>query len=45
VHVLSFADEEGWRGYLADPERLGHRALLAGEPVGQRVLEALVDVS
>jgi hypothetical protein len=44
VHLLSFASEESWRGYLADPERLAHRATLAGAPVGRRVLEALTDV-
>lgn len=43
--MLSFADEGAWRGYLADPERLSHRTMLAGELVDQRVVEALTDVS
>ncbi|SDC08545.1 hypothetical protein SAMN05660690_0480 [Geodermatophilus telluris] len=45
VHVLSFASDAAYRGYLADPERLAHRAVLAGTPVQQRVLEGVVEVS
>ncbi|RBY91679.1 hypothetical protein DQ244_10280 [Blastococcus sp. TBT05-19] len=43
VHVLSFAEESGYRDYLADPERGGHRSLLTGVETSQRVLEGLVD--
>ena len=45
VHVLSFASDAAYRAYLADPERLGHRAVFTGVPVEQRVVEGLVDVS
>lgn len=41
---LSFADEGGWRDQVTDQERLGHRAMLAGASVDQRMLEALSDV-
>ena len=44
VHVLSFASESAYRGYLAEPERVAHRALLAGVELGQRVVEFLTDV-
>ena len=44
VHVLSFASEAAYRGYLADPDRLAQRVVLAGVTVSQRVLEGLVDV-
>ena len=44
VHVLSFGSESAWRGYLDDPARAAHRAVLAGVTVEQRVLESLVDV-
>ena len=44
VHVLTFASDAAYRGYLADPERLGHRAVLEGVPVEQRVLEGMADV-
>ena len=44
IHVLAFASESGYRGYLSDPERAGHRSLLAGVDVSQRVVESLVDV-
>ncbi|PRY51974.1 hypothetical protein LY71_101346 [Geodermatophilus tzadiensis] len=44
VHVLTFASEAAYRGYLADPERLGHRGVLDGVSVGQRVLEGMVDL-
>ncbi len=43
VHLLSFASETAYRGYLADPERLAQRVVLAGVTVSQRVLEGLVD--
>jgi hypothetical protein len=44
VHVLSFASESAYRGYLDDPERVAHRDLLAGVRLAQRVVEALLDV-
>ena len=44
VHVLSFASERAYCGYLGDPERVGHRSLLAGVDVVQRVVESLTDV-
>lgn len=44
VHVLSFASEQAYRGCLGDPERVGHRSLLAGVEVVQRVVEAVTDV-
>jgi len=44
VHVLTFASDAAYRGYLADPERLGHRGVLGGVSVDQRVLEGMVDV-
>ena len=39
VHVLSFASRAGVDAYLADPERAGHRALLDGVTLEQRVVE------
>jgi len=44
VHVLSFVTEAAWCGYLDDPERAAHRAVLADAPVEQRVLAGLRDV-
>ena len=44
VHLLSFDSEDAYRGYLADPERATHRALLAGVQLDQRVVENLSDV-
>ena len=44
VHVLSFPAEGAYRGYLDDPERVGHRALLKGHEPRQRVVESLADV-
>jgi hypothetical protein len=44
VHVLSFASEEAYRGYLTSPERAAHRGLLDGVALGQRVVESLTDV-
>ncbi|MCU1607645.1 MAG: hypothetical protein JWP46_4110 [Modestobacter sp.] len=44
VHVLSFPSDQAYRGYLADPERLGHQSLLVGVDVGRRVLASLTDV-
>jgi hypothetical protein len=44
VHVLTFGSDVAYRGYLADPERLRHRAVLDDIPVQQRVLEGMVDV-
>jgi uncharacterized protein (DUF1330 family) len=38
VHVVSFADQEGFESYLADEERQSHRKLLEGLDVAQRVL-------
>ena len=39
LHVVSFADREGYLAYLADPDRQALRPLLAGVEVTQRVLE------
>ena len=39
VHVVSFGSRAGYDGYLTDPERAGHRALLEGVAVEQRLLE------
>ena len=44
VHVLSFASQATYRGYIGDAERERHRALLAGVPLTQRVVESLSDV-
>ena len=44
VHVLSFPTDSAFRAYLGDPERAGHRALLDGVAVTQRVVELLTDV-
>jgi hypothetical protein len=44
VHVLSFASEDAYRGYLGDPQRVAHRDLLAGVQLTQRVVEPLSDV-
>jgi hypothetical protein len=44
VHVLSFASEDAYRAYLADPGRSVHRALLGGAEPVQRVVTALTDV-
>ncbi len=44
VHVLTFGSDAAYRGYLADPERLRHRAVLDDIGVQQRVLEGMVDV-
>ena len=41
VHIVSFASQEGFDSYLADPERQSHRGLVDGLDVVQRVL--LVD--
>ena len=39
VHLVSFDSREGFESYLADPERQGHRTLIEGKGVEQRVLE------
>jgi hypothetical protein len=39
VHLVSFDTRSGYESYLADPERTGHRQLLAGADITQRVLE------
>ncbi|HYH24256.1 MAG TPA: hypothetical protein VD834_02825 [Blastococcus sp.] len=44
VHVLSFPTDSAYRAYVGDPERAGHRALLDGVTVTQRVVEPLTDV-
>ena len=44
VHVLSFPADSAYRGYLSDPERSGHRGVLDGVAITQRVVEALADV-
>jgi hypothetical protein len=43
AHVISFADEQGYRAYLADPDRIGVRDLLSGCDVRQRV-EVVEDI-
>ena len=44
VHVVSFGEQAGYESYLADPERLRHREVLAGADVVQRLLR-VVDVA
>ena len=39
VHILSFDSRQGYQDYLADPQRLAHRHLLAGVEPTQRILE------
>ena len=39
VHILSFDSRQGYQDYLADPQRLSHRRLLAGVEPTQRILE------
>ncbi|MBA3908241.1 MAG: hypothetical protein H0X35_16400 [Pseudonocardiales bacterium] len=39
VHLLSFASQAAYDGYVADPERQAHRALLDGVALEQRLLE------
>jgi hypothetical protein len=39
VHVVSFGSRAGYESYLADPQRTGHRQLLAGAEISQRILE------
>ncbi len=39
VHVISFGSRSAYEAYLADPERRGHRAVLDGVTVTQRLLE------
>ena len=44
VHVLSFGSRVGYDAYVADPERAGHRAMLDGVAISQRLLE-VIDVN
>jgi hypothetical protein len=39
VHIVSFDARAGFDAYMADPDRIAHRDLLAGVDVGQRVHE------
>ncbi len=39
VHVISFASRAGYESYMADPERMAHRELLADVDVSQRILD------
>jgi hypothetical protein len=39
VHIVSFVDRAGLHSYMADPDRMAHREVLADVNVGQRVLE------
>lgn len=39
VHVVSFETRAAYEAYVADPDRLGHRALLDEGSLTQRVLE------
>jgi hypothetical protein len=39
IHVVSFASPAGYESYMADPERVRHRDLLAGVDLHQRILD------
>lgn len=39
VHVVSFRSRRAYQAYVADPERAGHRGLLDGVSMTQRLLE------
>ena len=39
VHIVSFGSRHGFDAYMADPERIDHRALLEGVALTQRLLE------
>lgn len=39
LHVVSFGSRAGFAAFRADPDRLGHGALLDGVSLTQRVLE------
>lgn len=39
VHLVSFESRDGYESYLTDPERQGHRPLIEGRGVEQRLLE------
>lgn len=39
IHVLSFETRDGYRAYLADPDRARHRELLVGVPIEQQIIE------
>jgi len=39
VHIVSFGSRTAYEAYVADPERAGHRDLLDGLPLTQRLLE------
>jgi hypothetical protein len=38
IHLLVFAGEDGYRGYMDDPARVAARAALDGAEIDQRVL-------
>lgn len=39
VHLVSFESRDGYESYRTDPDRQGHRALIEGKGVEQRLLE------
>ncbi len=39
MHLVSFESRDGYENYLTDPERQGHRPLIDGKGVKQRLLE------
>ncbi len=39
VHIVSFGSRPAYEAYIADPERAGHRSLLDGLALTQRLLE------
>ena len=41
VHIVSFGSRAGYDAYMADPERVNHRALLEGLALTQRLLEVI----
>jgi hypothetical protein len=44
VHVISFGSRSDYEAFVADPERTGHRPLLDGIHIGQRLVE-VVDIT
>jgi hypothetical protein len=41
VHIVSFGSRAAYEAYIADPERAGHRAMLEGVALTQRLLEVI----
>lgn len=39
VHIVSFESRDGYENYLNDPEPQGHRPLIDGKGIKQRLLE------